>query len=81
MAMFFPSLLPQFAPRGETAFLGLLLLGLMFCLMTLTWLTCYAVLVSRAGDLLDRPRVRRTFDGVTGAVLVGFGLGLATQHR
>jgi threonine/homoserine/homoserine lactone efflux protein len=81
MAVFFSSLLPQFAPGGEASFLGLAALGLAFCAMTLAWLTAYAVAVARAGDLLRRARVRRAVDGVTGAVLVAFGLRLATQSR
>jgi threonine/homoserine/homoserine lactone efflux protein len=81
MAVFFSSLLPQFAPGGETSFLGLAALGLAFCSMTLVWLTAYAVAVARAGDLLRRARLRRALDGVTGAVLVAFGVRLATQSR
>ena len=81
MAVFFTSLLPQFAPRGEASFFALLLLGLLFCSLTLAWLTGYAVAVARAGDFLRRPRIRRALDGLTGAVLVAFGLRLATAHR
>jgi threonine/homoserine/homoserine lactone efflux protein len=81
MAAFFPSLLPQFAPGGEASFLGLLVLGLLFCLMTLVWLTGYAFAVAKAGDLFRRARVRRWIEGVTGAVLVALGVRLATSHR
>ena len=61
MAAFFPSLLPQFAPAGEPAFLPLLALGLLFCTLTLVWLSAYAVVVARAGGFLRRERftVRR----------------------
>ena len=55
MAAFFPSLLPQFAPQTH-AFPVLLGLGLVFCLMTLAWLTAYAFAVARAGDFLARRR-------------------------
>lgn len=81
MAVFFTSLLPQFAPGGGASFLGLLLLGLLFCALTLGWLTAYAAAVARAGDLLRRPRVRRSVDAITGTVLVAFGLRLAAGHR
>ena len=81
MAVFFTSLLPQFAPGGGASFAGLLLLGLVFCSLTLAWLTAYALAVARAGDLLRRPRIRRAIDGVTGAVLIAVGLRLATEHR
>jgi threonine/homoserine/homoserine lactone efflux protein len=81
MAAFFPSLLPQFAPGGEASFWGLLALGLLFCAMTLVWLTGYAFAVAKAGDLFRRARVRRWIEGVTGAVLVALGLRLATSQR
>lgn len=81
MAVFFTSLLPQFSPGGNASFAALLLLGFIFCLMTLVWLTGYAVVVAKAGDFLRRPRVRRTIDAVTGAVFVAFGLRLATDRR
>jgi threonine/homoserine/homoserine lactone efflux protein len=78
MAVFFTSLLPQF---GEASFSTLLVLGLVFCSMTLVWLTAYAVVVARAGDFLRRPTIRRIVDSLTGAVLVGLGLRLAAEHR
>ena len=78
MAIFFPSLLPQFA--SDPSFGTLLGLGLVFCLMTLLWLTGYAFAVARAGDFLRRARVRRALDRVTGAVLVALGLRLAAEH-
>jgi threonine/homoserine/homoserine lactone efflux protein len=81
MAAFFPSLLPQFVPSGEPTFLPLLLLGLVFCSLTFVWLSAYAVVVARAGDLLRRSRVRRAMEAVTGAVLVALGLRLAAEQR
>ena len=77
MAVFFTSLLPQFAG----SFAGLLALGVLFAVMTLAWLSAYAVAVARAGDALRRPAVRRVLDAVTGAILVALGLRLATERR
>jgi threonine/homoserine/homoserine lactone efflux protein len=81
MAAFFTSLLPQFATPGDGAFLNLMLLGAAFCLMTLAWLTLYALAVARAGDLLQRRNVRRALEGVMGAALIALGLRIATEHR
>jgi threonine/homoserine/homoserine lactone efflux protein len=81
MAAFFPALLPQFAPEGRSAFLVLLLLGLTFSVMTLVWLTGYAVAVAKTGDFLRRPRVRRIVESATGAVLIALGLRLAAEKR
>jgi threonine/homoserine/homoserine lactone efflux protein len=77
MAVFFPSLLPQFAH----SFGALLVLGLLFAAMTLVWLSAYALVVARAGDFLRRPRIRRTIDAIVGVVLVAFGLRLASDTR
>jgi threonine/homoserine/homoserine lactone efflux protein len=38
MAVFFTSLLPQFAPAGGGTFAAMLVLGLVFCAMTFLWL-------------------------------------------
>ena len=78
MAVFFTSLLPQF---GTESFLGLLVLGVLFCSMTFVWLTAYAFVVARAGDVLRRPAVRRAFDALLGVFLVALGLRLAADHR
>jgi threonine/homoserine/homoserine lactone efflux protein len=80
IAVFFTSFLPQFTAHGG-AFFTLLLLGLIFCSLTLLWLISYALIVAKAGDFLRRPRIRRTIDGLTGVVLLAFGLRLATEHR
>jgi len=79
MAVFFASLLPQFAPLPD--FSELLGLGLVFSAMTLAWLSAYAVVVSRARDLLLRGRIKRAFEAATGLVLMALGLRLATEQR
>jgi threonine/homoserine/homoserine lactone efflux protein len=79
MAVFFTSLLPQFAPGPS--FLTLTALGLAFCSMTLAWLSAYAVVVDRLGEVLRRGRARPILDAVTGTVLVAVGLRLATERR
>ena len=81
MAVFFTSLLPQFAPDSGPRFATFLALGLCFCLMTAAWLTAYAFAVARAKVVFQRPRIRRALDGLTGAVLVALGLRLAAAER
>jgi len=81
MAVFFTSLLPQFAPESGPRFATFLALGLCFCVMTATWLTAYAFAVARAKNVFQRPRIRRVVDGVTGSVLVALGLRLASEER
>ncbi|RUW43826.1 LysE family translocator, partial [Mesorhizobium sp. M1A.F.Ca.ET.072.01.1.1] len=66
IAVFFPSLLPQFVPAGQPSFLSLLLLGVVFALITCSWLTIYATVVAKAGGWLRRPNVRRIVEAVSG---------------
>jgi len=66
------------ADFARAALLGL---GFLFSLMTLLWLTAYAVAVARAGDFLSRSWVKRAIEAITGAVLVALGLRLATERR
>jgi threonine/homoserine/homoserine lactone efflux protein len=81
IAVFFTTLLPQFAPSHGPAFPTMLGFGLLFCAMTLAWLLAYTVVIARAHEALKRPRVRRTLDALTGATLVALGLRLATERR
>jgi threonine/homoserine/homoserine lactone efflux protein len=88
MAVFFASLLPQFArplapqfaPEEGAAFAGLILLGAVFCTMTFAWLTGYALAVARAGHVLRRPGIRRAVEGATGTVLIALGLHIAAAR-
>jgi threonine/homoserine/homoserine lactone efflux protein len=77
MAVFFTSLLPQFAPHGS--FVALFALGAVFCALTLTWLSGYALAVSRASELLRRSRFWRALEALTGAVLVALGIRVAAE--
>ena len=81
MALFFCSLLPQFVHAGAAAFLSLLALGVVFAAMTLGWLVAYALVTARAARVIRRSRVQRVLDAVSGIVLIGLGLRLATERR
>ena len=81
MPRFTASRRPQFAPAEGPAFPVLLALGLLFCAMTFAWLCAYAAAVSRARELLARPRIRRTLDAVMGTALLALGARLAAQER
>ena len=81
IAVFFASLLPQFVPSGTATFSAFLLLGIVFALITLAWLSLYATLVAKAGDFLRRPRIRRAIEGVTGTLLIGLGIRIAAEQR
>jgi threonine/homoserine/homoserine lactone efflux protein len=81
MAVFFASVLPQFAQQSPGMLSKLLFLGLIFAAMTLTWLVLYCVIITVAGRVLQRAIVMRSIEGVTGGVLVLLGLRLASEQR
>jgi RhtB (resistance to homoserine/threonine) family protein len=81
IAAFFTGFLPQFIAPGVSVTVPFLLLGAIFVAMTLGWLCVYALVASKAGGLLTRPRVRTALDRVTGIVLIGLGLRLVTERR
>jgi len=81
IAVFFTTLLPQFAPAHGPTFATLLAFGLLFCAMTFAWLCVYSAVVARAGRALRRPRVRRALDAVMGAALVAVGVRVAVERR
>jgi threonine/homoserine/homoserine lactone efflux protein len=49
--------------------------------MTLIWLCGYALVAVKASETLRRPSIAKTLERVTGIVLIGFGVRLATESR
>jgi threonine/homoserine/homoserine lactone efflux protein len=78
MAVFFSSLLPQFS---DTSFGSLAVLGSIFAVMTLAWLSAYTVALSAAGSFVRRRAIWRAIEAITGAALVALGLRLAAEQR
>jgi len=68
MAVFFASVLPQFAPERQGMLSALVALGLVFSALTFVWLALYAVVVARAGAFLRGSRVRRAIELSSGWV-------------
>jgi threonine/homoserine/homoserine lactone efflux protein len=81
IAAFFTGVLPQFAGSNRSVLVPFLLLGGAFVVMTLVWLTGYALVAVRASAVLRRPRVKATVDRLSGMILIGFGVRLATERR
>ncbi|UQX01801.1 LysE family translocator [Streptomyces sp. RerS4] len=79
IAVFYTGLLPTLAPPGLSPTAGMALLVLVHVLLTLAWLGTYVYVLSRARRFFTRPRVRRAMDRVTGVVLIGFGVRVATS--
>ncbi len=81
MAVFFGSVLPQFAPMEHGMLSTLVLLAIGFSSLTFLWLTLYAVFFARAGEFVRGSRVRRVIDGTAGVALIGLGVRVATEGQ
>jgi threonine/homoserine/homoserine lactone efflux protein len=81
IGIFYTTFLPQFIAPGEPVLSRSVLLAGIHIVLGLLWLSGYAYAVTRAGDVLRRPRVKQVLDRLTGTVLLAFGLRLALDHR
>lgn len=81
MAVFFASVLPQFARDGQGMFSALALLGVVFAGLTFAWLGFYAAAIAAAGRVLRRSALRRIIESLTGAILIALGARLAVEAR
>ena len=81
MGVVFVSLLPQFLGTHTSVLGGTLVLGGAFLVMGVGWLCAYALLAARAAGILRRPRVRAWIEALTGVVLIGLAIRVATEQR
>jgi RhtB (resistance to homoserine/threonine) family protein len=81
VAVFYLAFLPQFVGPEDPVLAKSLLLAAIHVAQGIVWLSLVTLFVARLRRVLTRPRVRRALEGVTGLVLVGFGVRLATSRR
>ncbi len=81
VAVFFLTFLPQFLAAGARPLLPFLFMGLTYTLMTVIWMVFYVCMLDRIGAWIKRPAVQSVMQGVTGFVLLGFGVKLALERR
>ena len=80
-AVIFTSLLPQFVSGHHPSGLLFLELGGIFVLLAIVLQGSYAVIAANASRVLLRGRWRTVLDRLTGVVLIGLGVRLATERR
>ncbi len=80
LAVFFVALFPQFLTRGSPVLPYALGMAAAIVLLDVLWFAMLAYIVERASNLL-RPRLARTMERVTGAVMIGLGLRLVVESR
>jgi threonine/homoserine/homoserine lactone efflux protein len=77
--VFYLAVLPQFL-TPDSGVPTLVLLALTHAVLGLLYLLLLVAGMHRARAVLGRRRVRRALDAVTGTVLLGFGVRLATER-
>ncbi|MEV7986868.1 LysE family translocator [Micromonospora sp. NPDC085948] len=81
MGVFYVALLPQFIPSGASPFAFGVFLTCVHILLGTAWSAVLVVLARRLRTVLRRPTARRLLDRVTGTVITGFGIRLATSSH
>lgn len=78
---FYVAILPQFIPAHASHLAIGLLLALVHDIEGLVWFTAIIMGVHTARAMLERRRVQRGVDAVTGATLLGFGIKLGLSSK
>ena len=80
LAVFFVALFPQFLTRGSPVLPYALGMATVIVALDVLWFSTLAFAVDRARTVL-KPRVQHGLERLTGAVMIGLGLRLATETR
>jgi threonine/homoserine/homoserine lactone efflux protein len=81
IGVFFIAFLPNLMPPGVSTGPFSLVLGAWFAVETGLWLAALVWMAGHAKAWVNRPRLRRRLEQLTGVVLIGFGIRLATESR
>lgn len=78
---FYLSVLPQFLGHAGTPTIDALLLAYTHAVLGVIWLMALVAVVHRLRRWIQRGRVRRTLDAITGTALIAFASLLAVESR
>lgn len=79
--MFFTALFPQFIDQGAALLPQFLILTTIFMALSVSSLSVYAALASRAKGVLKRPGSSRWVSRVVGVTFIGFGAAILNMRR
>lgn len=79
VAIFFLSFFPQFVEPGNGTFVPFLIMGITFTLLSAIWLFIYVYLINQIGAFMKKPKVKNVIEGITGIIIIGFGIKLAME--
>jgi RhtB (resistance to homoserine/threonine) family protein len=81
VAVFFLTFLPQFLEPGSNTFTQFMIMGLTYTILTFIWFIIYIYLIHQLSAFMKKPAVQKWMEGITGAVLIGFGIKLAMERK
>lgn len=81
VAVFFLTFLPQFLAPAAEPFGAFLLMGLIYIVLTFCWFVTYVYLLHLIRNFMNRPVTQAVMEGLTGIVLIGFGVKLALEKQ
>lgn len=79
VAIFFLTFLPQFVDSGSNTFLPFLIMGITYSVLTAVWFLFYIYLLNQISAFMKKPSTQTFIEGITGTILIGFGVKLALE--
>ncbi|MFD1356948.1 LysE family translocator [Fictibacillus halophilus] len=79
VAVFFLTFLPQFVDPGSNTFIPFLIMGVTYTVLTSIWFLLYVYLINQISAFMKRPKAQNMIEGITGTILIGFGIKLALE--
>ncbi|MFP7298663.1 LysE family translocator [Neobacillus niacini] len=79
VAVFFLTFLPQFVNSGSPSFIPFLIMGITYTLLTAVWFLFYIYLLNQIRTFMKKPKTQTVMEGITGTILIGFGIKLALE--
>ncbi|MED5225192.1 LysE family translocator [Bacillus safensis] len=79
VAIFFLTFLPQFVDSESNTFIPFLIMGITYTVLTVVWFLFYIYLLNQISAFMKRPKTQMVIEGITGTVLIGFGIKLALE--
>jgi threonine/homoserine/homoserine lactone efflux protein len=64
---------------GSNTFIPFLILGITYTILTAVWFLLYVSLINRISAFMKRPKTKKIIEGITGTILIGFGIKLALE--
>lgn len=80
VAIFYLAFLPQFISTGDPVFQKSVLLASIHAVEGIIWLCFISLSLGRIKAIIRRPKTRKIIEGITGTVLIGFGLKLSMEQ-